>query len=413
MLDVDYEYLNIPKSVPYYHSEILDRLYSRNRVKEQLLGMDNPLRHGTTVFAFKSKTDVVSGIKIFADILAEHRGSSYGDRSVDNMIVYPSGYLLIDKQILQRFSLHSYLGDKEDFRLNQGLYLFNQDLRCMEHTLRYKDIAYNFLWIGDLVNSVGLNTDDFFANNLILFAGDSSCCWQSSFTASLGLCLGDMDSSVSKIKNVYSVGATLKYKDLWDAYFSVGSRGEDYRDGAYLLGTKLEESQERREWKLLFESRYYDENFLRGLKSDVDYRDTDQGEFANTIGDQLYPLTAYDKPFSQLAVFSEYQGYYEDDGNKKLETDVWGVSLQGSWLERFYEFFASVQCDLNYIKPTEFAGSFYPFYMFEVGYEPCKDNKIALVMSNKGMNLNKNYQTFYAYKRPYFGFSFSRDLDFN
>ena len=67
----------------------------------------------------------------------------------------------------------------------------------------------------------------------------------------------------------------------------------------------------------------------------------------------------------------------------------------------------------NYIKPEVLDGTFYPFVTLKVGYEPFKNNKIAVMMSNKGMNLNKNYPTFYAYKEPFFGLSFSRDLDFN
>ncbi len=414
MLNADYKYLNLPSSTPYFNSKILDKLDSRNRKKEELLGMDNPLQHGATFFIFQTKTAVSSGVTIFADLLAEHRGSSYGDRCTDNMIVYPRGYVVIDKDILRGLSIYSHLGDKENFRLNQGLYIFNQDIRCMEHTVRWGNFAYNYLWVADMVNSVGLNTDDFFANNFILYGGDDVSEWKSNLTASLGLCLGDMDSSVSSVKDVYSVGAMLEYKHLWQGYISAGARGGGYRDGACLLGMKFEKSEERRNLKVLFESRYYEEDFLQGLKSDVDYRDVSEGDYANTIGEQLYPLTAYDKPFSQLAVFSEYQGYYKgDDGMEELATDVWGLSLQVSWLERFCNFFASVDGDFNYIKPTDFEGSFYPFYSVKVGYEPYKDNKIAVVMSNKGMNLNKNYTTFYAYEQPYFGFFFSRDLDFN
>ena len=415
IFNADYEYLNISPSPSFHKSDVLKKLYSKSNQKEEKFGSDNPLDHGATFFTFKTKTFVTEGVEVFADILAEHRGASYGNRTADNMIVYPQIFLEINKELYNGLQFASHFGDKQGFKLNQGLYIYNINTRSIEQTFYVGDrFSYKFLWIADMVKSVGLNTDDFFANSCAYTFGQDSSGWKSEVSAALGLCLGDMDASENRAKNTWSAGGTLSYEQLWDGYLSLGTRDGASRAGACLLGTNFAKNDWQREIGLNFEARYYEVNFLDGLKNNVDFRDVNEDKKANTIGDELFPLTTYDDPFSQFAVFSEYQGSGEFDGvTKNLATDVWGVSLRTNWLERFYDFFLSLDCDLNYIKPMELAGTFYPFYSLKFGYEPFKNNKIAVVMSNKGMNLNKSYTTFYAYKQPYFGLSFSRDLDFN
>ena len=334
-------------------------------------------------------------------------------RSSDNIFVYPSGFFRLEKQLFSDFDFRLKMGDFDDYRLNQGLYLFNQDVRGIEAEFELSEaISYKYFWVADLVRSVGLRTDDLFVHTLALNFGDSTSEYSSHSSVSMGKCLGDMDTVKSKL--VWTLGSEFYWAKSWSGYFSAGNRGFDNRSGAYLLGGKFAQNRSKSELNFRLEGRYYEENFLSGLKNDVDYIDLEKTQGANTIGNELYPLSAYKNPFSQLAVFSEYQGVYTEGQKEKiLKTDVWGVSLQGEYLRRFEPFFASVDFDLNYVKPDEFAGILYPFCIFKIGYEPAKNNKIAFVVSNKGINLNKSYKTFYAYKDFFWGLSFSRDLNFN
>ena len=52
----------------------------------------------------------------------------------------------------------------------------------------------------------------------------------------------------------------------------------------------------------------------------------------------------------------------------------------------------------------------YPFYTIGFGWEPVDENYLMVVVTNKGMNLDVNYPTFYLYKVPYFGLTLKRNL---
>src|SRR5688500_11505451 len=57
---------------------------------------DNPLYHGATFAKLHADVEVIAGVHIDAELLAEHRGISYGVYAVDEMIIVPRLLLAFD-----------------------------------------------------------------------------------------------------------------------------------------------------------------------------------------------------------------------------------------------------------------------------------------------------------------------------
>jgi hypothetical protein len=81
--------------------------------------------------------------------------------------------------------------------------------------------------------------------------------------------------------------------------------------------------------------------------------------------------------------------------------DLLGAALQ---LRAKYHFYKGLTLraflDLNYIKPERNDGFLYPFYDIGLGWEPVKDVSMMISLTNRAMNLDKSYPTYYLYRTP-------------
>ncbi|HET7152515.1 MAG TPA: hypothetical protein VFJ29_02020, partial [Candidatus Kapabacteria bacterium] len=159
---------------------------------------------------------------------------------------------------------------------------------------------------------------------------------------------------------------------------------------AFLAGIAYRGETKDFTWDGSFEYRYYGGLYNAGYHNyDVYYRDTTLGEYANSVGPHLYPLQNFDRPFSQWAVFTEYQDL----------KDVTGYTCYLKAKYIFYDrIFASATLDLNYIKVENIPDFLYPFYDIGIGWEPVKGISFTISRTNRAMNLDNSYQTLYMYK---------------
>jgi len=176
---------------------------------------------------------------------------------------------------------------------------------------------------------------------------------------------------------------------------------------AFVIGLKTKHETKKVIWTDVTEFRYYGKSFnARHFVNNVLYREllSSRPLYANTIGEYLYPLRKFETPFGQWAVFTEYQG-----------SNVTSVSSSGLVS---YQFSKKIAADLDYdlnlimaTKDTAYPNAkidfFYPFFSFGIYYKPIRKFKAGLLVTNKGMNLDISYPTFYLYRRPYFGIKMS------
>jgi hypothetical protein len=176
--------------------------------------------------------------------------------------------------------------------------------------------------------------------------------------------------------------------------FVVGATA-NYKAGKVALSNKLE-------------VRYYGSTLnLQHSSLRIRYRDIGGGFYANNVGEHLYPLRKYDTPFSQWAAYSDY-----------FSCNVWGTTLIGNIsVATGTKTEATLDYDLNFISAAEnkFYNSdglksqmFHPFFTAGFFYKAPFNFRAGVILTNKGMDLNKGYPALYQYKIPYWGLKFSR-----
>ncbi len=371
---------------------------------------DNPLLHGAYFFDVDAELELAKGFDFHANLIGEHRGFSYGVYDTDNMILYPKAKVVID-QALNVFSKKTRfflsLGNKTDLSIYEGLTLYNLDAQGWEVFLQWGKLRFTRVHISDADRWIGLNIGDTFDHFFSIEGLTLSQKWKSDLRAGWYTYNDDgLKFSTGFYKNhnlrIYAQGG----------YRLSGEASDFNRTSAGLLGVKFR--RERDKWSLhsTLEIRRYGAAFNDGYKNArVSYRglpekivwsgsDVLESPYGNTIGQNLYPLSLYDRPFSQWSVFTEYQGKH-----------VGAVIFQ---LHGKYHLYKSLMCrislDMNEVIAQGEEPFMYPFYRLGIGWEPMKNNYFMMGISNKGMNLDAHYPTFYLYKYPTFHLEMKRVL---
>ncbi|MDH5381793.1 MAG: hypothetical protein OEW75_13115 [Cyclobacteriaceae bacterium] len=367
---------------------------------------DNPLYHGAYFIALKSNLQLTKEVTFNADFYGEHRGFSYGVYNTSNMIVYPRANLVIDKTdtlFSKPINFFVAVGNKTKTRIHEGLTLYNMDAQGWDIHLQWGKLRVNYYQLSDLKRWVGLNINDSYDATLSLEALNINSNWKN-----------DVRFGIYNYNSVFFLDGIsgLKfssgfYNKNTRLYFEVSNRSsstiKSFSDkSAMILGTRWKKSFKKLSFDNKLEARHYGKFYNQGYYNPfIGYRDRNKGNYANSVGEQLYPLTSTYRPLSQWALFTEYQGI--NVGALTLESDI-------KYLFRNGVFFRGV-IDMNFITPSGENNFLYGLYSFDLGWEPIPDNYFALGITNKGMNLDVHYPTFYNFKNPFFNVSLSRKVN--
>ena len=377
------------------------------------IATDNPLLHGASYLDIDGRFQVVPGFTVHANLVAEHRGFSYGVYPANNMIVYPKLNIAADTAVDvlgQRFYLHASTGNVTDGRLYEGLAIYNIDWQGTIFSVKWKYFKLQYHKIGDLEYGIGLglnDADDFMlmAEELPLGAG-----WYADvkagtyFRPSTGYYLLYPGES-SGFGNTVSLG--VYPSDNFRLYAQYGLRkqrtgypgnGGDfsaYLFSAYLVGAYVHTALGPLNVTARSEYRHYSARYNDGFSS---YTRSQYHDYPSSIGDFLYPVSCYTRPFSQWAVFTDYLAEDVDGATLYLETIL--------HLPLHLVFYG--MADLDYIMPGDVFYEGIPrredflwaFYEGGIGWSPRDNILLRWTYGNKGMNLERNYMTFYMYREP-------------
>jgi hypothetical protein len=371
---------------------------------------DSPPRHGALYFKAAISATFFDALKANADLFAEHRGMSYGVNNYDNIAVFPRLLLSLDTSVAllgERLQVHASAGHYYYPRLYEGLTIYNMETQGSALSLQYKNFKIGYRKTGDLFTSIGLGIND--GDDVIFSLVDLPLTDFLRADIQFGIYENSTVQELQRVnyvrrEDITDYGQTLSLGLFTDSTFrlygQLGLRngsadflartafvaGVDYSAELFPNLTFTSKTEFRR-YNYLFNYGYY--NY------DVDYRETDQRtrirNWGNTIGPQLYPLYAFERPFSQWAVFTEYV-------NKSVS--AYTVNFDAKYQLPF-DFFLKGGVDFNYIVAQDNETAFYPFYDIGGGWEPFKNTSFNLFLSNKGMNLDKQYPTFMIFEKPY------------
>lgn len=371
------------------------------------IATDNPLFHGAYYFDIYAKLQIIEGVSFQADFIGEHRGFSYGVYDTNNMIIFPRGAFIIDKTIsLWNKPLNFFIsvGNKPNATIYEGLTLANIDAQGWDIHVQWGHFRFTYYQLSDVQNWIGLNISDSYDSYISLEGIKIFKHWKSDIR--LGIYNYETDFLIKHRTGIkFSSGF---YSKDWRVYMELNNRFNENRDSsalkniATMIGVNYTKTEKKWSLKSKLEFKYYGSFFNKGYRNrSVKYRDPAKGIYANTIGDNLYPLSLYNRPLNQWALFTEYQ-------NK----DVKGLIFQASGKYFIHKrFFIKATGDINYIFAEGEKPFAYPFYAFDIGWEPLEKNSFSVGITNKGMNLDVHYPTFYLYKYPFFNLSLKRDIN--
>lgn len=383
-----------------------------------LFARDNPLYHGATSFGLQIKTEIIKNYNLDVRLMAEHRGISYGVFSTQAMIVYPIfmfNFVDTIKFGKLKWTISGTAGQHRDFEEGGGLYLYNLNCHAERvHLQVNKHMIFEILHLGDLSNSIGLALDEvnqrsiIFSNIPLSKNGEKRLDVQFSMTQWKGSFGGYFNFvNPSELVNLPELITTLHLNPHAKAYAHVGFKSVNapyqidsavfYKPNnidklAAVVGTKWTHKADRLTIETVAEARFYGKAFnFERAQGGAFYRSRNNySSYNSTIGDNLYPILSYDRPFSQWAVFTEYRN--KNIGGLTLRTKG-NWQLKGRWHAYF-------DVDYNAI----FAENERPFsYLFGtlcLNFKFRKDIDCSYGMTNKGMNLDVFYPTFYFHKQP-------------
>ncbi len=369
---------------------------------------DNPLYHYPIEIHLQAETQYSHWLKLQVRGIVEHRGMSYGSYNQNNIAIYPLYQIHAQHSWkIKRDSLKlSYKqGHFINFSLGERLTIYNIDVHADILSLKYKKINLEITQISDLFQGIGLNTDDAFHSNIKYLSRLKNYEWENGighvFNASSGLAPYNLKpfNSVEFFSALHNKSFKI-YSHFSYRYNTLNNEGDHIEKSAGIIGFSMKYKSPRVNIRIRNEYRHYGTVYNSWfINTNVYYRERNS-VYNNTVGPNLYPLMRYDRPFSQWAVFTEYQ--YSQINVVSFESQI-DFKLN-DWLSIW------LNTDLTCLFPEKASNFLYPF--FEGGFLFKVEDQYDLLIgiSNKGMNLDKHYPTHYRFEYPLIHFRFQKYL---
>ncbi|MFN0215672.1 MAG: hypothetical protein ACKVT2_15550 [Saprospiraceae bacterium] len=372
---------------------------------------DEPFQHAAFWGKIEASAHIFRQNKLSIGIIAEHRGESFGIYSLEHLVALPVIKIEINDSLKigkRKIAVKGQTGFLEKVFLDQGLMFYNIDAQGSLLRFEGKKYALEYDILGDLFAGIGLGINDVIQFRVKRFFGG-----QSSRRHTLSLTL----SKFTRVDNFASfenpILPSLSYgykKGRMDIGGQITLRtgnplqpipGHLKIEPKERLGLKIGVAYSTKaknfSFKGALDCRYYGRFFnADNYSPNRTYRDYSQPAHGNFKGQHLYPLKNYFYDFSQWAVFTEY-GIRELGAATlvaKADIRVW------KWL------WYSNYLDFNVLAVERAIPFLYPFYCTGFSIKLNDDACINLFATNKTMNLDVHYNTFYLTEKPYGGLVF-------
>ncbi len=379
----------------------------------------SPFMHNAIYFKLGVLLEYKNKYRLSFTPYFEQRGWSVGIINNDNNLLY--NFFSIEVQdtihikqndLTVDAKMGNYYEEEERFT---GLRAYNIDMQGLYSSLSYKRNRMLFTYAGDLIENIGLLIDEYFYFHYLREVnGNSNTELGATFNiirhrprrfldhqiyCSYGLTFHHIFSDNLEI-NLIADYADRKLPNPQEKYANLGG----------LLELNYKYNAKRIKLNLSAGYRYFGYNYLKNhyetfFRNDYfRYRSIIYGQdFPNDKGPMLYPLKNYFRPVSQFALYSEYQP----------ENNMTGIEFSACWEQQLSKKIGN-KADLellNIHKNIHNYNNYYFYYYYTnfIYYEMFPGFKGGLYVTNKLMNLDVQYQTFYQSRHPFFGFHFTWD----
>lgn len=375
---------------------------------------DNPLSHGASYASILFKFQPINSLKLSIELLGEHRGSSYGFLNYKNIAFFPLFSIDFKDSIdilnsifkAKKNNIFFKGGLLTKIKIDEGIMIYNTDAHGYQLGLRLNNFEFSRSHYGDFVNYIGLNIDDFINYNFKYYLKDSIYL-SSSYTIA-----NEVYNKSNNNNSVFSISGRYKkfYTSIAYRYSNVNKINDYYLETydnfyntnlnnysvnfiepfSFLVGYQNKFKNKKSTTELLSEIRFYGKffNFNR-INNAKKYRNISQSiSYANTIGENLYPIYRTNYSFSQWNVFTEYVGQ-----------NIIGLNLDLKHEHNLYKkLFFDIQIDANILKPFNESYTILAFYRTGLKLKIIDNSEVFVGVTNKTMNLDIHYPSFYNSK---------------
>ncbi len=370
---------------------------------------DVPQYHASTFVGLLTKVSIKKGYDLSFDLFSENRGASFGTLRLDKVTIYPKIYLhLVDTiNILnQKIGVEVDLNDMNKYQLNEGLGINNIDVQGEIFKLSWKNWQYQYTQIWDLSQHINLNINELFSHKISYIKRidiDNSHKIGISYDNHLMFKVLD-NENINKIS--FFIKKEIKKHQF---YTEVSIRFSDtnntitipHHNTAALVGYEYKVKQKKHTWNFKAKGRYFGNNYNSNFTGNgfPKYRNPRFNiTHNNSVGDYLYPLINTYNRFDQWSVYTDYQGIR-----------LVSIALfSNSEVQLYKNWWVMADIETNFIGAEDTDNAFYFFYKTGVVFKMPYDTRFETYITNKIMNLDIDYQSFYQSINPLFGFSVNR-----
>ncbi|MFW5761874.1 MAG: hypothetical protein ACOCXH_12935 [Cyclobacteriaceae bacterium] len=410
-IDLKYKQLYLARLFDDYKFRV-DPEVSQYR-KKDTLAYSSPFQHSALYFKVGFDVSYKNKYRLYFNTFLEQRSWSAGVNNLDRYVVFPQfRFHLKDTITLWQHDLEWMfkLGNiYTDDELTSGLRAYNIDHFGYIAQLKYRKSKLSLFFSGDMAVSIGLFIGDYYylkysrlmGNNLEFGASFGSAYnfrWKpegSKWYPNYGLY---MKKGMSNIQLLMMLEYADKNKNLKEEkYTALGGLFKiSYKKMFNKSNIKAEAKIRHLGTKYLL-AHYGGSTYL--YRSDL----SREGR-----GEYLYPLKNYFRPVSQFALYSEYRW-----------RKVLSYELNISWKQRLFPKcyhdlkleFLNINTD-NYFNDDPNTSFTYYYYTYFLYYNIFPGFKAGFYLTNKLMNVDVLYQTFYQSNKPFYGIHFTWDGKF-
>ena len=402
------------------HPFLLDyreEAYNTNAYEPELV-QDNPVFHNSLQTILHSRWHIAKGVNVDANLLLEQQGHSFGIYNSARTFISPQVRLEIDRDLRffkQDFNFRGAVGTFRDFRLNEGLILYNYGLQGLDLSLGWKRLRFRYVQINDMWQWIGLRMQEPIFINLQLDSLPLGSKWKADLGGTL-FAAGNLYGPSFRagfqrgpgLRLYLEAGMTLNDEDI--PIFSPRTLKDEM---ALVAGARWNFQKGPLTADLRAEFRYYGNWFLFRRKAEwVGYIGGDAelvGFSGRKVREHFYPLHYMDRPFAQFALFADF---YNNGGSlTNLAPDVGAAILNADLrLALRHGLFLQTVLDFNLLFVENADPFLYPFFRAGFGWEIVEGNRLSIGLSNKAMDYQLHYPTHQWLERPHFFLNATRDL---
>ncbi|NNF35766.1 MAG: hypothetical protein HKN68_16780 [Saprospiraceae bacterium] len=353
---------------------------------------DNPFGHTCVYGAFHYMPSYHNKYFIYFSLYSEERSYSGGNNYYGNIKTFPRLTLIgtdTFNLLGERFKFYGIYGDLWDIDIDDKLRFYNIDFNGIHLKLGRNKWWLEYTNISDLSQNIGLGLTELEKFTITY----KSKKWSISNSLETNYRCLEQDK-------VLSTNHYMKYSFTSNRafYFQLGLRVNDDVSMNKSFALCLGQEDIRPGLTIKTNLRYYSSFYNVDYKNQetISYRGSEDSPY---VGKQLYPLKNYYRELNQWAFFTDRQ-----------LTDILNMEFYMNYMPMLHKKLrGEIEMDLNVnIENWEFR--VYPIYNVGISVLPIRDLKVKVSLTNKHMNLDNFYHTFYISKVPRIAFEIRKTM---